>query len=168
MVVAADSKSAGCEFEPHLPRQSGDTSLRFLNRELKKSKKEKKRCKKLYPDWKDDKYNCGPLRYVWGIQHNGEDTDNFNTLNDLDIYFKRDTKKYILSLDSIVTMSPELTTHHLKFLLDKFSKLVGDKLEYNFNPYELNVYDTGELFIADSLTELYYKFKIFVNGFKEL
>ena len=168
MVVAADSKSAGCEFEPHLPRQNGDTSLRFLNRELKKSRKEKKRCKKLYPDWKDDEYNCGPLRYVWGIQHNGEDTNNFNTLNDLDIYFNRDTKKYILSLDTMVIMSPEQTMNHLEFLLGKFSKLIGDILECSFNPYELNVYDAGELFIADSLTELYYKFKIFVNGFKEL
>ena len=142
--------------------------MRFLNRELKKSKKEKKRCKKLYPDWKDDEYNCGPLRYVWGIQHNGEDTNNFNTLNDLDIYFNRDNKKYVLSLDTMVIMSPEQTINHLEFLLGKFSKLIGDKLECNFNPYELNVYDTGELFIADSLTELYYKFKIFVNGFKEL
>jgi hypothetical protein len=141
---------------------------KITKKELIKAEKEKKRCQKLYSDWKDDEYNCGPLRYIWGIQHNGEDTNNFNTLNDLDICFNRDTKKYILSLDSMVIMSPELTKHHLEFLLDKFSKLIGDKLEYNFNPYGLNMYDTGELFIADSLTELYYKFKIFVKGYEQL
>ena len=40
---------------------------KITKKELIKAEKEKKRCQRLYLDWKDDEYNCGPLKFIWGV-----------------------------------------------------------------------------------------------------
>lgn len=55
------------------------------------SNKEKKRCKKLYKDWVDDEFNCGPNKFIFGVMNEGNKYLNapqnkivsFYTLNDL-------------------------------------------------------------------------------------
>ena len=138
---------------------------KFIKTEIKKSNKEKRRCKKLYPDWKDDQYNCGPLKFVWGVNSDGQVTDNFYELNDIQIVFNRDTNKYMLDIDT--TISKDNNTDivkHIEKLLNMFTKYTADKLE-NIDPLNLSLYWNGELFQADSITELYYKFKLFVKGY---
>ena len=75
--------------------------LRNTKRDIKHALQEKKRCKKQYPDWEDNEYNCGPLKYIWGVQSDGQDATNFYQLTDLDIYYNRDTHKYMLGIETI-------------------------------------------------------------------
>lgn len=140
--------------------------LRFTKTELKKCKKERARCKKSYSDWKPDQYNCGPLKFIWGINSKGVEVDNFYELNDLQIVYNRDTKKYMLDLDTTVSKDTGVVSH-LEELLNIFTKYVADKIE-NIDPLNLSLYWNGELFQADSITELYYKFKLFVKGYSNI
>lgn len=150
-----------------------------LNKEtkndLRRSKKEKKRCQKLYADWKDDEYNCGPLKYIWGIKSYDDLSEtrdaNFYTLNDLDIYFNRDNKLYMLSLETIYSF--ETVADRIKYLnrlLNTFREyMINNSLfDSNYDPFFLYIYNYGKMFEAESLTELYYKFKIFVTGYSNL
>lgn len=140
-------------------------------KDLKIARKEKRRCAKAYDDWRDNEYNCGPLKYVIGVQSNGEYADNFNTLNDLDIYFNRDTKKYLLSIDT--TKSFVNIDQKRVWVMELFKKLRAYMYKnglfcHSFYPFELDIYKDGQMFIGDSLTELYYKFGLFAYGFNNL
>ena len=46
--------------------------------------------KRLYPDYVDDEYNCGSLKFIWGIKSwddlTGKDASLF-TMNDIDIIY---------------------------------------------------------------------------------
>ena len=149
-----------------------------LNKEtkedLRRSKKEKKRCQKLYADWKDDEYNCGPLKYIWGIKSHDDlsaNKANFYTLNDLDIYFNRDNRLYMLGLETIYSFETVADRiNYLNRLLDTFKDyMVSNSLfDSNYDPFFLYLYNYGKMFEAESLTELYYKFKIFVTGYSNL
>ena len=149
-----------------------------LNKEtkedLRRSKKEKKRCQKLYADWKDDEYNCGPLKYIWGIKSYDDLTlsePNFYTLNDLDIYYNRDNKLYMLDLETIYSFETVADRiNYLNRLLDTFREymVTNSLFDSNYDPFFLYVYNYGKMFEAESLTELYYKFKIFVTGYSNL
>lgn len=80
---------------------------RAIKKELKRYKKEKKRCQKTYVDWSDDPYNCLDLKFLWAIDYknNTRDTD-FNTLNQAILYYNRQTEKYEMGIDiSELTMS---------------------------------------------------------------
>ena len=142
--------------------------------ELRRSKKEKKRCQKLYADWKDDEYNCGPLKYIWGVKSHDDLTlndANFYTLNDLDIYFNRDNRLYMLGLETIYSFDNNGDRiNYLNRLLDAFKEymITNDLFDSNYDPFFLYVYNCGKMFEAESLTELYYKFKIFVIGYSNL
>lgn len=149
-----------------------------LNKEtkedLRRSKKEKKRCQKLYADWKDNECNCGPLKYIWGIKSYDDLTlsePNFYTLTDLDIYYNRDNKLYMLDLETIYSFETIADRiNYLNRLLDTFRDyMVTNKLfDSNYDPFFLYRYNDGKMFEAESLTELYYKFKLFVTGYSNL
>ena len=150
-----------------------------LNKEtkedLRRSKKEKKRCQKLYADWKDDEYNCGTLKYIWGIKSYDDLSEtnkaNFYTLNDLDIYFNRDNKLYMLSLETIYSFETVADRiNYLNRLLDTFREymVTNDLFDSNYDPFFLYRYNDGNIFAGNSITELYYKFKIFVTGYSNL
>lgn len=142
---------------------------RVLRKELRQAEKEKKRCKKQYPDWEDNEYNCGPLKYVWGVQSNSQDATNFYQLTDLDIYYNRDTTKYILGLETLyVFETNQARLDYLDNLLFRFYNYLRDQFDSTVDPFHLYQYNNGNLFEADSLTELYYKFKIFVKGYQLL
>ena len=92
-------------------------------------------------------------------------------MNDIDITYNRDTHKYLLGLETIYEFhSVDEKIKYLDNLLKEFEKYIkeSNQFDYKFDPYFLYFYNFGELFIADTLTELYYKFKIFVEGFKHL
>lgn len=147
---------------------------RDLRKELKMAKKEKRRCKKLYADWKDDEFNCGPLKFIFGVKSKDDLSDNnvsTHTLNDLDIFYNRDTKKYLLNIETIYEWSDSNSkVNYLSLLLENFKVflLENNLFDFNFDPYILYIYNDGNLFISDNLTELYYKFKIFVVGYTNL
>ena len=147
---------------------------KITKNELKRAKKEKIRCQKMYSDWKDDEYNCGPLKFIWGIKSADDFTSNganFYTMNDINISYNRDTHKYLLDLETIYQFNNVKEKKiYLENLLDEFREYLYREnfFEVNFDPHLLYLYNNGEMFVADSLTELYYKFRIFVEGFKNL
>ena len=122
----------------------------------------------------DDEYNCGPLKYIWGIKSYDDLTlsePNFYTLNDLDIYFIRDNKLYMLGLETIHSFdNNEDRINYLNRLLDAFRDymVINNLFDSNYDPFFLYVYNDGKMFEAESLTKLYYKFKIFVTGYSNL
>lgn len=147
-----------------------------IRNELKRIKKEKRRCHKEFYDWIDDEYNCGALKFIWGIKSKDDLSNSmpsFHTLNDIEIHYNRDNGKYFLSIETIYEFSKyEDICNYLRDLLSKLEygikKELG-KFDISFDPKKtLMYYNNGELFTAYSLTELYYKFKIFVEGFANI
>ena len=124
--------------------------------------------KRLYPDYVDDEYNCGSLKFIWGVKSwddlTGKDTSLF-TMNDIDITYDRDTKMYNLSIETIFMFEgskEEEECKYLRHLLDKFNKYMDDnKLSKDYKTY-LAMYDC---FSAESIEELYFKFRVFVEGY---
>jgi len=86
-------------------------------------------------------------------------------MNDIDIIYDRDTKLYMLSIETIYMFEgnkEEEECKYLKYLLDKFSKFMDDSnYSKNYKIY-LAMYDC---FSAKTIEELYFKFKIFVEGY---
>ena len=127
-----------------------------------------KKYKRLYPDYIDDEYNCGSLKFIWGVKSwddlSSEDTSLF-TMNDIDITYDRDTKLYNLSIETIYMFEDNKEKEeckYLKYLLDKFSKYMDDNgYSKDYKTY-LAMYDC---FSAETIGELYFKFKIFVEGY---
>lgn len=70
-----------------------------LKRWSKEAKKFNKYCKKTFPDWKDDDYNCGDCRFVWGVTFEGERAESFVTLNIAELFYSRIDKRYWLVID---------------------------------------------------------------------
>lgn len=136
---------------------------KVLKKELKTGKLEKRRCAKQYPDWKDDEFNCGPLKYIWGVSD--AKNPSFCTVNDMDIYYNRDNGLYFLDLDKTKEYpNTDSYLRYLEIIYDDFHKYMDGKVD-NSNPYKI---DYSNLFSGNSLTELYYKYKVYVNGIKNL
>ena len=70
-----------------------------LKRWAKEAKKFNKYCKKTFPDWKDDDYNCGDCRFVWGVTSDGTPAESFVTLNIAELFYSRIDKRYWLVID---------------------------------------------------------------------
>ena len=142
-----------------------------LKKELKKCKKEKIRCAKQYDDWKDDDYNCGPLKFIWGLNTNSVEEPNFRTLNVAYIYYNRDNGLYFLDLDGELNEFNRPKDDLLK-LNTYFTEWVqaDEKLfeeAQNFNVKEnlgsiQNLYK--DMLTGKSIAELYYKFKLVLKG----
>lgn len=146
---------------------------KISRQEFVKSKKEMKRCKKMYPDWEDNEFNCGPLKFIWGVL--SEDNirpcePSFYSLNDIDICYNRDTKKYLLGIETIYLFeTAEEEIEYLERLLKEFTKYTKEThRKYRKNDFGLKPLSHGELFVADSIEELYFNFKLFVHGYKDL
>lgn len=141
--------------------------------EIKRGKKEARRCKKLYPDWEDNEFNCGPLKFIWGVISHDDMTatvPSFYSMNDLDICYNRDTKKYLLGLETIYSfLDTGYELQYLEDLLAAFTKFMKDtKRKVTSADLTLLPFSMGELFIADSIEELYLNFKLFVRGYVDL
>lgn len=141
--------------------------------EIKQSRREKRRCKKTYPDWKDDEFNCGPLKFIWGVispDDTTATTPSFNSMNDIEVYYNRDTQKYLLCVETYyLFQTPEEEIEYLEKLQKLFGEyLKNNKIKVNKKNYDLFSYRDGELFIANSIDALYFSFKIFVHGYKDL
>lgn len=153
----------------------------WLKKELKRANKENKRCKKLYSDWKNDEFNCGANKFIFGVISDvskyldavGNSEPSFQTLNDLQVYYNRDNKKYFLDIEVGFNGTDDIT--YLNNLLNKFKSFIS--LEYNINKVttllDTNLYKymqdlQDDYWSAHDLITLYGKFNIFVNGYKKL
>lgn len=130
----------------------------WAEEQLRIAAKQRKRCQELYPDWKDDEFNCADNKFVWGISHNSEQVPSFSTLNFIQVYYNRQYKIYYLELD------PEIDCSNLKKVANRFEAYVA--LEGLNGNKKLSIEEVGlDLFSAASLEDLLFKFKIFVRGY---
>ena len=128
-----------------------------------------KKYSKKYTDYKDDEYNMGALKFIWGIKSSDDLSSNeasFCTLNDLDICFDRDKKQYFLEVETIYMFDDTFSEcAYYANLLNAFTDYMKENnLDINKN---YNTFMSGlEIsFSASSIEELYSKFKIVVTGF---
>jgi hypothetical protein len=157
----------------------------WIKKELKRAEKERRRCAKLYKDWKDDEYNSGPNKFVFGIISNSDfaynkgdvssiDKASFYTLNDLQIYYNRDTHRYILDIETYHNKK-EGELLYLERLLSKFKDFM--KIEYKYSDSLLtnnslceyiNTHTSEDYWSSTDIYSLYKKFNIFVLGYSAL
>ena len=66
----------------------------------KDMKREKARCARLYPDWRDDEFNMLDNYFIWGYCEDSTEIPSFYTWDDAYVYYNRIDKKYYMTLDT--------------------------------------------------------------------
>ena len=127
-----------------------------------------------YPDYIDDEYNCGLVKFIWGVVSSDEmctSKANLYSMNDIDLCYDRDTKKYMVGIETIYQFKNiDAEINYYKGLLDVFTKYMIE-----------NRYDTTGTIYAradiheyiqvrgESIEDVYSVFKIYMLGYvKEL
>lgn len=130
----------------------------------------KAKMKRLYPDYVDDAYNADELKFIWGIR-SWDDLSpakdvSFWSMNDLDIYYDRKRGKYCLDIETAYHIeSSEGKCRYLRGLLDRFTEyMVANNLSTE-PKYLLDFSNLDMKFEADTIEELYTRFKIVVDGY---
>lgn len=141
-----------------------------IHNEIKHAEKVKKQCRKLYPDWRDDEFNCGVLKYIWGVDLSCPSKQtSFYDLTDMDIMYNRETNKYLLSVDCNTSpIDKGVCAKYLEDLLSAFNKFMKTQDPFINIDIELSDLIIGDITQADTLEELYLKFRIFVEGYKRV
>ena len=140
---------------------------RWLKKELRIAKKQRKKCKQQYSEWKNDEYNCAHLQWVWGIlakeQAEIDGEANFYTLNDLAIYYDRQTNKYYLDIESSYCFSTIEEEHNYITRLYREFKIW---MESNHCDTTARLPMGAGLtsLEAKTLPQLFYKFKVYAAG----
>lgn len=134
------------------------TITRLIKREMKRYEKERKRCVKSYPDWRDDEFNMLDNKFIWGFNSMGEEP-SFSSWNDAYIYYNRANKKYYLEIDTLSAQGEldrlfEIKVAFRNFLIENEIPRCADFSHFQDMTLE-----------ADSLTELYTKFEIQCAGY---
>ena len=153
---------------------SNKTLDAYLRKEFKKIgrdyKREKARCAKLCPDWEDNEFNMLDNLFIWGYNLDPKVTPSFHSWDDAYIYYNRATQKFYMTIDTGFygcAYNEELARVEIgrldgineafrNFLIEK-----GMSLKVEIFPLE-----TLEL-EADDLSELYTKFNIMLDGYKQ-
>ena len=133
---------------------------------------ETKRLTKKYPDYKDDEYNCGSLKFIWGVKSwddlTGKDA-NMYTMNDIYITYDRETKLYSLGIETIYMFKDaNAKCEYLRNLLNAFTAFMdSNNLSKDF---QIGLFFSQPIIRieADSLEELYANFKMYVEGYCKL
>jgi hypothetical protein len=132
-----------------------------------------RKLKKLYPDYNgDDEYNCGTLKFIWGVKSWDDlcpaDTCLY-TMNDIDICYDRETKKYMLGVETAYMFKDKLAeVEYLEGLLSCFTKYMMDNNLSTEEPHFLWMSSPCTSMEAKTIAELYTNFRIFVEGYKAL
>lgn len=130
--------------------------------------------KRKYHDYRNDEYNCDELKFIWGVKSWDDissDEANLYTMNDLDIVFDRKRKEYILGIETIYSFAEgnKGEVVYLENLLDKFTEFAK---ENNCLPKDgelcLCSVESVQPWRAATISELYIRFKVFVNGYKSV
>lgn len=139
-------------------------------------KHEEKITKEYYDDYNEDFTENSSMKFIWGLKSyddlSGYDA-NLETMNDIDLIYLKDEKKYILGIETAYMFnSKEAEKKYFKTLLDKFTEWMEDK-GYNTNSI-LNPYgDVYEIFTSginintefDTIEDAYRTFKLLINGY---
>lgn len=127
-----------------------------------------KKYEKLYPDYVDDEYNCGALKFIWGVKPYDDFKANLYTMNDIDIVYDRDIKRYYLGIETSYMFDKnrkENECKYLKHLLKMFTKFMDDNGYSKDYDICLFMNDISINMSAESIEELYANFRIYVEGY---
>lgn len=110
------------------------------------------------------------MKFIWGVKSWDDLTDTdacLYTMNDIELDYLKDEKKYFLSLETIFEFEKE--EHKLDYLescLDAFTKfMVENGYNTEVKPHWWNVFGKGVSEYFDSIEECYGMFKMFVNAY---
>ena len=140
----------------------------------------------MYEDWRDDEFNCGAHKFIFGVMSNvnrlletPQNTPSFYTLNDLQIYYNRDSKKYLLDIEvGFGYVADGNDIKYLTNLLKAFKSFIIEYFNYedeksillnaSKNTYKYIGNFNEDYWCSDDLLSLYNKFFIFVEGYKKV
>ena len=117
----------------------------------------------------NDKYLIGENQFIWGYSENQKEEPSFFTWDDIYIYYNKVEHKYYLHVDTSHYEEPQT----LEAAWDEIDRLL--KIERAFRnfltksciPLNSKIICFSDLDLeADSLSELYTKFKIKLEGYK--
>ena len=124
-----------------------------------------------YIDWEDNEYNCGDIKFIWGIKSYDclvSGPANIYTMNDIDITYSRKTGLYSLGLETAYLFEEGKVgeVKYLDNLLNEFTKFMNEN-GYNTNePYTFFLCSPIVERFAKTIPELYTQFRIFVEGYR--
>lgn len=130
--------------------------------------------KRKYPDYEDNEYNCDELKFIWGIKSWDDLTPgeaNIFTMNDLDIVYDRARKEYLLGIETIYSFT-EGNIGEINYLEDLLEKFTEFAVENGYITAEdkhcLRCIESNDPWRAETISELYIRFKVFVKGYKSV
>jgi len=132
----------------------------------KKEIRSNKKFIKKYPHWNYENW-IDDMEHIWGVV-SWDDImgkgSNMYSLNDIDITFDHNTKKYSLSIETIYSFKNgyEGQCGYLKDLLMAFEKFMDSN---NYDKTKIPSIHSEEKFVAKTIPELFCNFKSYVNGF---
>ena len=134
---------------------------------------------KYYEDFNEDYTENSDMKFIWGLKSYDDLSScdaNLETMNDIDLIYLKDKKKYILGVETAYMFnSKKVEKEYFKVLLDKFTKWMKEQ-GYNTNS-TLNPYgDMYEIFSGginintpfNTIEDAYRTFKLLVNGYLTL
>lgn len=142
-----------------------DKLLKKTEKQLKKWKKEtfkeKRRCKKSYPDWTDTDDNFLDLKYIFGVCEDLTIARNFIPLTILEVVYDRQSKKYYLNY---YPEYPEDLIIKAFITYIQYYRQMFPKEKNNMTLQKIN----GDIFSAESELELFQKIDWFLAGYCEI
>jgi hypothetical protein len=122
-----------------------------------------------YDDYINE-YETENMKFIWGIK-SWDDLSSCDacllSMNDIDLIYLKDEKKYILGIETIFEFEKE--EHKLSYLkscLDAFEKfMVENGYNTEVKPHWWDVFGIGMNTHFDSIEECYAMFKLLVNGY---
>lgn len=119
-----------------------------------------------------NEYDDGDNKFIWGVKS----TDDLSmtpaclyTMNDIDIVYSREKKRYVLGIETAYWFVDKLgEVKYLSSLLEAFTRYMnGHGLSTN-DTYKFWMSQPSKLFEGETIPELYTNFRIFVEGYKTL
>lgn len=141
---------------------------KYVKQQLKAAKRLRKFCQKNYPDWKDDEYNCGDLKFLWGLlkDRTAGSPPSFCTLNSATLYYSRLNRRYYLDIE---VDNPKDFRASKEQLLQIFSCFQEWVVASNEPIYTYQFSDRLDFDLSGStIGEIYAKFYIISFGFQTL
>ena len=146
----------------------------YLQKEFRKMgkdlKREKARCAHLYPDWRDDEFNMLDNLFIWGYNTNPKITPSFYSWDDAYIYYNRMTKKYCMTIDTgFYGINYDADSARVESVrLDQIDMAFRDFLIKKGLPMRADIFPFEDPTLeADTLNELYVKFRIMIEGYRQ-
>lgn len=137
----------------------------------KKEEANERKMKKKYPKWNPENW-IDDLEFVWGIKSYdclARCDANIHTMNDIEIDFDHKDNMYYLSIETAyMFQDKQAECKYLKGLLKCLEEYMDNHQISRDSPDGLFMRNIGISMTAETIAELYWDFKLYVNGFCSL